>query len=71
MLHLEEGQCGLCTHFGERHPAERHLVAIRKTHEAPETFVDECDHPKHMALHLMVTPASGCDGFMPVEHRGD
>ncbi len=63
MLHVNNGQCGLCTHFGEVHPQMDKLVQIRKTHEAPESFVDECDHPKHAALHLMVTPISGCDGF--------
>jgi hypothetical protein len=28
-------------------------------------MVDECDHPRHAALHLRVTPISGCDGFEP------
>jgi hypothetical protein len=31
--------------------------------EAPETFLDDCGHPKHAALHLKVSPISGCDGF--------
>ena len=65
MQHVDDGQCGLCTHFGESHPYEEKLVRIRKTHEAPETFVDECGHPRHAPLHLHVTPISGCEGFAP------
>ena len=65
MLQVHEGQCGLCTHFGEHHPAEPHLVQIRARHEAPEDLVDECGHPRHASLHLKVTPISGCDGFEP------
>jgi hypothetical protein len=65
MLHVNEGQCGLCTHFGEHHPEKQDLVQIRVRHEAPEDLVDECAHPLHPRLHLMVTPISGCDGFEP------
>ena len=63
MQHVDEGQCGLCAHFGESHPFEEKLVKIRVTHEAAETIVDECGHPRHASLHLMVTPISGCEGF--------
>jgi len=62
---VHEGQCGLCTHFGEHHPKRDDLIQIRVRHEAPTDFVDECGHPKHASLHLMVTPISGCDGFEP------
>jgi hypothetical protein len=62
---VSEGQCGLCSHFGETHNREERLVAIRVTREGPETLVDECGHPKHAALHLKVTPISGCEGFEP------
>jgi hypothetical protein len=41
-------------------------MQIRKNHEAPETLLDECGHPKHASLHLKVTPISGCDGFESV-----
>ena len=41
MQHVEEGQCGLCTHFGESHNRDEKLVQIRVTKEAPETLVDE------------------------------
>jgi hypothetical protein len=41
-------------------------MQIRKNHEAPETLVDECGHPRHASLHLKVTPISGCDGFEEV-----
>jgi len=65
MHEVHEGQCGLCSHFGEEHEADLKLAEVRATHEAPEDLVDECSHPKHAALHLKVTPLSGCDGFEP------
>ena len=65
MLQVHDGQCGLCTHFGETHPCMHNgkLLQIREKHEAPATLLDECGHPKHASLHLKVTPISGCDGF--------
>jgi hypothetical protein len=63
MIHLENGQCGLCSHFGEHHPQEQQLVQIRTTHEAPEDYVDRCG--RNDDIHLKVTPMSGCDGFTP------
>ncbi len=65
MQQVQEGQCGLCTHFGESHTADQRLVLIRATKEASETLTDECGHPRHAPLNLMVTPISGCDGFEP------
>lgn len=65
MLQIHEGQCGLCTHFGEHHAPTEQLVQIRMNQQAPEDFLDECGHPRHAALHLKVTPQSGCDGFEP------
>ncbi|HEX7010538.1 MAG TPA: hypothetical protein VF184_11180 [Phycisphaeraceae bacterium] len=66
MFEVHEGQCGLCVHFGERHPQQPQLVNIRVRHAAPEDYIDTCNHPQHEALHLKVTPISGCDGFEPV-----
>jgi hypothetical protein len=64
MLHIEQGQCGLCAHFGETHDSHKDdLAQIRLDKEAPETLVDECGHPRLISLHLKVTPISGCDGF--------
>jgi hypothetical protein len=63
MQHLQDGQCGLCVHFGEQHSRDEKLVQIRKSHEGSETLVDECGHPRHAPLHLRVTPISGCNGF--------
>lgn len=63
MQQVQDGQCGLCAHFGEEHARDQQLLQIRQRHEAPATLVDECGHPRHAALHLMVTPISGCDGF--------
>ncbi len=69
MLHVDNGQCGLCTHFGETHAStDKVLTQIRTTKEAKEDFVDECGHPRHASLHLRVTALSGCDGFEPVVH---
>ena len=65
--HVDNGQCGLCMHFGETHPASGLLTNIRKMHEAPEDLVDECGHPRLVSLHLKVTPISGCDGFEPAK----
>lgn len=63
MQSVHDGQCGLCKHFGEPHPTDNKLIEIRNTKQASEVLVDECGHPRHAALHLMVTPISGCDGF--------
>ena len=70
MLHIQNGQCGLCTHFGEIHAGNsvKDLMQIRSTKEAKEDFIDDCGHPKHAPLHLKVTAVSGCDGFEPVTH---
>jgi hypothetical protein len=68
MIHIDNGQCGLCAHFGETHTAGPQLMQIRRNHEAPETLLDECGHPRHASLHLKVTPISGCDGFEEINH---
>jgi len=61
---LHNGQSGLCNHFGERHAKSQVLVSILSSKKADESILDECGHPKHAALHLKVTPISGCDGFV-------
>jgi hypothetical protein len=65
MLTINQGQCGLCAHFGEHHPQDEKLVQIRTKQSAPENFLDECGHPRHAPLHLKVTANSGCEGFEP------
>lgn len=65
MQQIQEGQCGLCSHFGESHASDQRLVTIRRQGQAPEDMVDDCGHPRHASLHLRVTPISGCDGFEP------
>ena len=66
MFQVHDGQCGLCTHYGEHHPEDqKRLIQIRVKHEAPEDLVEECGHPRHASLNLVVTPISGCDGFVP------
>lgn len=66
MLKINEGQCGMCAHFGESHPDDEKLVQIRINGEAPEEFVDECGHPKNAAMGLQVSPIGTCAGFEPV-----
>ena len=63
MQAVHDGQCGLCTHYGETHAPDDQVILIRQRHEAPEVLLDDCGHPRHAALHLKVTPISGCDGF--------
>ncbi len=66
MLQLHDGQCGMCTHFGENEPEEQpKLIQIRLRHEAPDDLVEACGHPSNKPLNLMVTPISGCAGFEP------
>ena len=66
MIQINDGQCGLCSHFGEHHAEDQKLVQIRTSKKAPETFKEECGHPTHEKLHLLVTANSGCEGFEPV-----
>jgi hypothetical protein len=64
MLQVHEGQCGLCAHFGEhQQQGDPQLVQIRTSKQAPEDLTEECGHPLHEKLHLIVTPISGCEGF--------
>ena len=65
MMQIHEGQCGLCSHFGEHHANDQKLVQIRLKQQAPDDIIEECGHPKHAPLILKVTPISGCDGFEP------
>ena len=63
MQTVHDGQCGLCTHFGEHHAKSDVLVSILSSKQANPDLTDECGHPKLAVLHLQVTPISGCDGF--------
>jgi hypothetical protein len=65
MQAVHDGQCGLCEHFGEHQGKTNVLVTILSNKKAEETLLDECGHPKHAALHLKVSPISGCDAFVP------
>jgi hypothetical protein len=66
MTQIQEGQCGLCAHFGEHNTGDTpKLIQIRLKHEAPESLKEECGHPQLAPLHLVVTPISGCAGFQP------
>ena len=62
MIHVNDGQCGRCAHYGEHHSDDT-LVQIRIDGLAPEGYINECGHPTVEGLHLR-TPANGaCDGF--------
>ncbi|HYH12449.1 MAG TPA: hypothetical protein VD789_08865 [Thermomicrobiales bacterium] len=64
MLQVQEGQCGLCVHFGENNESDQpKLIQIRLKHEAPDDLVEPCGLPANASLDLRVTPISGCDGF--------
>jgi hypothetical protein len=64
MIAVHDGQCGICTHFGEHNQADKQvLTQILTTKQAPESLVEGCGLPKNAALNLRVTPVSGCDGF--------
>ena len=69
MMTVSEGQCGLCRHFGEHvnlgQQERKQIIQIRTTRKAPEDLIEECGHPQHEPLHLVVTPARGCQGFEP------
>ena len=65
MESLHNGQCGLCQHFGETHSKTDVLVTIVSQKQANLDLLDDCGHPRHAALHLKVSPISGCDGFVP------
>jgi hypothetical protein len=65
MQTVQSGQCGLCNHFGEHHSNSQVLITIHTSKKADVALLDECGHPKHAALHLKVSPISGCDGFVP------
>jgi hypothetical protein len=64
-MQVQDGQCGLCNHFGEHHAETSAMVNILTSKQAEPSLLDECGHPKHAPLHLKVTPISGCDGFEP------
>ncbi len=68
MVHIENGQCGLCGHFGE-HTSEPLVIQIQSKKEAAESFTAACGHPKHEALNLLVTANSGCSGFAVAAQR--
>ena len=64
MMQVHDGQCGLCLHFGEHdNQHAQQLIQIRTQKQAPVNMVEECGHPKHAPLNLVVTAISGCAGF--------
>ncbi len=65
MKTIQDGQCGLCRHFGTHDPDTQKLQQIRISRQAPEDLTEECGLPQNESLHLVVTPISGCEGFEP------
>ena len=67
MLQVNDGQCGMCAHFGEHKASDMpKLMQIRTKKQAPEALLEPCGHPRHEPLNLKVTAVSTCDGFTPV-----
>ena len=50
MQAIHDGQCGLCSHFGENHAKNDALVSIVSSKQADVVLLDECGLPKHSAL---------------------
>jgi len=66
MIQVQDGQCGMCAHFGEGDVRDQpKLIQIRASHQAPEDLVERCGLPAHAEYILWVTPMSGCAGFAP------
>lgn len=64
MLQVQQGQCGMCVHFGENEPSEEpKLIQIRLKGEAPDDLIETCGLPANREIGLKVTPISGCQGF--------
>ena len=66
MVKVQDGQCGLCAHFGEAEPTGRApaILEILATRQASELFLAACMQEHHRGSHLRVTPVSGCDSWM-------
>ena len=62
-MKINQGQCGICRHFGEPHSKKDELVKIRATQEGSEQVLDLCGHPLLARVHLRVSTISGCDKF--------
>ena len=67
MLKIQDGQCGMCAHFGDDEAPDETLVQIRISGQAQEDLVEPCGHPQHADMNLKVTPISGCAGFTPAK----
>lgn len=66
MLKLSDGQCGMCSHFGEHDDANHAaVVQVRINGEASEGMLEPCGLPGNEGLHLRVSPIGCCDGFTP------
>lgn len=64
MLKVDDGQCGMCAHFGDENEDQR-IIQVRINGEAPADLVEPCGHPEHAPLSLKVTPVASCSGFTP------
>ena len=69
MVAIQDGQCGVCAHFGEHNrDDEPQIVQIRTSREAPEDLIEPCGHPNNQDVGLRVTPISSCAGFEPAKN---
>ena len=62
MFKLNDGQCGMCEHFGAGQD-EQQVVQIRIRGEAPADLLEPCGHPDNAPRGLQVSAISGCSGF--------
>jgi hypothetical protein len=40
LMPIHDGQCGLCSHFGEHHNEDQQLVQIRTNGQAPDEVLN-------------------------------
>jgi hypothetical protein len=59
LLHIHEGQCGLCTHFGEEHPHDHRLTHIRTSIEAQRARLRATNQERN-PLFLRVACLTSC-----------
>ncbi|MGP1347738.1 MAG: hypothetical protein ACTS3F_13860 [Phycisphaerales bacterium] len=74
MLKIHDGQCGLCSHFGENSGDQNKIVQLRVKGQLDPSHIDEaiqpCGLPENAARNLKVTPIGSCAGYAPAKRAG-
>lgn len=68
MIKLNDGQCGVCAHFGGDDAPKDKLVQLRVNGLTADDVVEmqqPCAHPDNAPIKLKVSPIDGCAGFTP------